>query len=248
MDTANNLGFSPEFVRKYSKSSSTDKEKDKGVIHIWALANYYKLLSLINRLKKDGISQKDIMAGYCTSIPRIDTSKRKSDIEWYTNKDTGENVPGILVRYQKETVQRKVYTHGCKTTTSIFELTTINNSENFAIDTRSFMKDDYKNAEKTNPLIKEMAERESDVSVINRIRSCPEIAMMVNSYKDLILLPCSDMKIQQIVDGGEDRSIIIPLDEFFIPLSASPEEMYQSFMHDSGANEANTYLDNIKIN
>lgn len=246
MENANNLGFSPEFMRKYSRSNDNEKGKDKGIVHIWALANFYKLIALKKRLKEEGFTQKEIDAGFCNVIPKIDTTRRKTDIDWFEDRETGENTPSIKIRYSINGIKTKSYTHGCKTVASIMELTIINNSDSFSIDTRSFMQDLHKNSDSTNPLIKEMAQQDQDFSIISRILSNPDIACLVKSYKDLVLIPCSDMQINRTVNG-EDKSLTIPLDQFFISASCDPQEMYNIFKKDSGAEEIDSYLDNIKI-
>ncbi len=245
MESAHNLGFSPEFMMKYSKSSD-NKDRDKGIPHIWALCNSQKLISLKKRLLGDGFTEEEISAGWCYALPKIDQERRKSDIQWYENRETGENIPSIHIQYIRRGTKTKSYTHGCKTTVSFFELMTLNNSELFAIDTRSFMKDEYKNIDKTNPMIKDMSAGSQSFSIINRVKSNPEIAKYVKSYKDLLLIPCSDLTVSKI-DNGEDKTITVPLTEFFVPLSASNQEMYDEYMKESGALEMNEYLDNIRI-
>ncbi|MGL5718272.1 MAG: hypothetical protein ACRCXT_00460 [Paraclostridium sp.] len=223
------LGFSEDFLKNYSPSSSKTIDSKGGVPHIWVILNHKKLLTALERVMYEcNISQKQLYAGSLDVKPVISRDIRNDiNLTFHVNNDTGEQSYGMYITYVKDDkATKKHYMNHRKTQVSIYELLFINNPSNFQIDTKALLVNDEKAKsvqDKTLSYIKDMAQDGSGVSFsfLSILKNNIQLATMINSYRDMYFLPVGDIFISQDVS--------IPLSEYFTPMSTSKQDMLEEY-------------------
>ncbi|MGL5712331.1 MAG: hypothetical protein ACRCX2_04875 [Paraclostridium sp.] len=159
----------------------------------------------------------------------------------------------------KET--KKMYVHGTPVGVSLFEYMMANDPADFQIDTSYLFKiEDSDGAPKqknTLDCVREMAKGGGvSFSYLSLVKNNPDIACMLHTYKDMYLVPTSDIVIKVTKDMYEassmynfpDDVITIKLSEYFCPINTPATEMKSQYYSTCGHGvDPKIFVDNVIV-